>query len=115
MTEADTERGLYFTVNGDPRLPPQAPASLTRGIIMADLANYISYSTPDGLGVIDKTGLEGMYKVNLSFSTNALEYSDPDLQSALQKQLGLRLERRNGPVKHFVLDHLERASPLEGQ
>jgi uncharacterized protein (TIGR03435 family) len=115
VTEVDTERGLYFTINGEPRIPAQAPASFTRGIIMADLANYISLSTPDGLGVIDKTGLEGMYKVNLAYSTNALEYSDPDLQTALQKQLGLKLERRNGPVKHFVLDHLERPSPLEGQ
>jgi len=108
VTEADTERGLYFTVNGHSRFPPQVPTSALLGITMTNLASQISSSAPDGLGVIDKTGLEGLYKVNLAYSTNPLEYSDPDLLTALQKQLGLKLERRKGPVKHFVLDHIER-------
>ena len=115
VTEADTERGLWFTINGRPKIPPQAPVSDLLGITMAELAGYISLSTQDRLGVVDKTGLEGLYKVNLAFSTNPLEYSDPDLQTALEKQLGLKLENRKGPVKHFVLDHIQRPSPEELQ
>jgi uncharacterized protein (TIGR03435 family) len=115
VTGADTERGLWYTMDGRPTIPPQRPVSTLLGVTMASLANYISYATPDRLGVIDKTGLEGLYKVNLAFSTNPLEYSDPDLQTALQKQLGLKLEKRKGPVKHFVLDHIQRPSPEELQ
>ena len=75
---------------------------------MADFSRYISYSTPDRLGVIDKTGLEGLYKVNLAFSTDPLQYSDPDLQTALQKQLGLKLEPQRAPVEILVIDHAEK-------
>ena len=91
VTEADTERGLWFTINGHSGNSPQAPTSDLLGSTMAHLAGYISLSTPDRLGVIDKTGLEGLYKVNLAYSTDPLQYSDPDLQTALQKQLGLKL------------------------
>jgi uncharacterized protein (TIGR03435 family) len=110
VAESDTERGLYIKINGDPKIPRQTPLSQLRGITMANLADRISLSTPGGLGTIDKTGLEGLYKVNLAYSTNPFEYSDPDLNTALQKQLGLKLERRRGLIKHFVLDHIERPS-----
>jgi uncharacterized protein (TIGR03435 family) len=38
--------------------------------------------------------------------------SSPNLFSALQEQLGLRLEQRKGPVELLVIDHLEKA-PVE--
>jgi uncharacterized protein (TIGR03435 family) len=38
--------------------------------------------------------------------------SSPNLFSALQEQLGLRLEQRKGPVDLLVIDHLEKA-PVE--
>jgi uncharacterized protein (TIGR03435 family) len=109
VTEGDTDVGLHVTINGNLKVSPGAP--VIRGITMMYLASYISLSTPDRLGVVDKTGLEGLYKVDLAYSTNALEYSEPDLNTALQKQLGLKLERRKGLVKHFVLDHIERPHP----
>ena len=38
--------------------------------------------------------------------------SSPNLFSALQEQLGLKLEQRKGPVDLLVIDHLEKA-PVE--
>jgi uncharacterized protein (TIGR03435 family) len=78
---------------------------------MAVFTNAMGLWTPDGLKVIDKTGLEGEYKITLNFTTDPLEFSAPDLDTALQKQLGLKLERRKGMVEHFVLDHVERPLP----
>jgi uncharacterized protein (TIGR03435 family) len=38
--------------------------------------------------------------------------SSPNLFTALQEQLGLKLEQRKGPVDLLVIDHLER-TPIE--
>ena len=38
--------------------------------------------------------------------------SGPNLFSALQEQLGLKLEQRKGPVELLVIDHLEKV-PIE--
>jgi len=78
---------------------------------MALFANEVGLWTSDGLKVIDKTGLEGEYKITLNFATDPLKFSAPDLETALHKQLGLKLEKYKGMVEHFVLDHLERPTP----
>jgi uncharacterized protein (TIGR03435 family) len=38
--------------------------------------------------------------------------SSPNLFTALQDQLGLKLERRKGPVDLLVIDHMEK-TPIE--
>jgi len=111
VTDADTQWGLNITINGKPvRHLPGAP--LVKGVSMARLADFLAFlGTPDELGVVDKTGLDGEFKLDLAYSTSPERSSDPDLQTALQKQLGLKLERKKGPVQHFVLDRLEPPSP----
>jgi uncharacterized protein (TIGR03435 family) len=71
-------------------------------------ANMLAMYSVDRLEIIDKTGLEGAYKIELTFSTDPFKYSAPDLKTALRTQLGLRLDARKGLVRHFILDHLER-------
>jgi uncharacterized protein (TIGR03435 family) len=102
------ERGVFITIND--QLGRGRP-DLMRAQSMEVFTNYMGLWTSDGLRVIDKTGLEGEYKITLNFTTDPLKFSGPDLQTALQKQLGLKLERRKGMVEHFVLDHLERPTP----
>jgi uncharacterized protein (TIGR03435 family) len=77
--------------------------------------------------VIDKTGLDGLFHVNLEWTPDELlpalggtvrppEPLDldthPPLASAVQEQLGLKLETRFGPLDVIVVDHAE-DTPVE--
>ena len=61
--------------------------------------------------VIDKTNLGGKYELNLSFALST-DFTDsaPSLFTALQEQLGLKLEPAKAPVDVIVIDHIERPS-----
>ena len=69
--------------------------------------------------VVDKTGLTGTYDFILDFARNGLvalaiakpdgqEESGPDFFTALQAQLGLKLEPRRVPVDVLVIDHINK-------
>ena len=67
--------------------------------------------------VIDKTGLTGKYDVTLTFKPdddapgkdNGTSDSNlPDLFTAVQEQLGLKLVSTKGPVDTLVIDHAEK-------
>jgi uncharacterized protein (TIGR03435 family) len=79
-----------------------------KGLTMQQLAQNLYVPGPP---IMDKTGLEGRYKIDLRYS-NGLSANagdapvDPPLDAALAK-LGLRLEKKKGSVKIPVLDHIE--------
>jgi uncharacterized protein (TIGR03435 family) len=61
---------------------------------------------------VDKTGLTGKYDLTLTYSPDdgpaaASDSSAPSLFTALQEQLGLRLQPAKGPVETLVVDHVE--------
>ena len=64
--------------------------------------------------VIDKTGITGRFDIRVEFSREGPELADSgstgpsSIFTALQEQLGLRLEPAKGPVEMFVIDHRER-------
>jgi len=74
--------------------------------------------------VLDRTGLTGTYDYRLQWTPERLrsnpsqgpdtalppDSSGPSLFTALQEQLGLRLESTKGPVDTVVIDHIERPS-----
>jgi uncharacterized protein (TIGR03435 family) len=64
--------------------------------------------------VIDKTGLEGSYDLTLKWSpddaTSTQTDSAPAIFTALQEQLGLKLQPAKGPVQTLVVDHAEMPS-----
>jgi bla regulator protein blaR1 len=63
--------------------------------------------------VIDKTGLnpDQLYDIQLNYAPDDTPSDTvPPLFSALQEQLGLKLEAGKGPVKVLVIDHVERPS-----
>jgi uncharacterized protein (TIGR03435 family) len=81
---------------------------------MRALANTLGNSA-DRL-VIDRTGLDGIYDFELRYSRGELgagaTASDlPTLFTALQEQLGLRLEGARAPVEFLIIDHVEAPSP----
>jgi uncharacterized protein (TIGR03435 family) len=109
------------------------------GQTMAGLAEMLSGQLD--LPVVDMTGLTGKYDYTLYFAPEGLAgmrlpgglppppppgeagggmpaasapdaQSNPNLFTALQEQLGLKLEQRKGPVELLVIDHLEKA-PIE--
>ena len=65
------------------------------------------------LGVVDRTGLDGHFDAVLDFSHGGVpaandpgdEVGAPMLPAALEKQLGLKLEKQNAQVDVFVTDH----------
>jgi uncharacterized protein (TIGR03435 family) len=82
-----------------------------------------------GRTVLDETGLKGIYNFNLQWTPDESqgqmfkgapdgkepgdgapppESSGPSVFTAIQEQLGLKLESQKGPVEIFVIDHVER-------
>jgi uncharacterized protein (TIGR03435 family) len=57
--------------------------------------------------VVDRTGLEGLYEITLQWSPDQ-QANGPSLFTALQEQLGLKLEPQRGPVEVLVIDSVER-------
>jgi bla regulator protein blaR1 len=92
---------------------------------MANLAYKLSrlLSRP----VVDRTGLSGSYDFQLHFSPETGPCSagtfdanasgdnsasdDPSIFTAIQEQLGLKLESEKGPVDVLIIDHVEQPSP----
>jgi uncharacterized protein (TIGR03435 family) len=64
--------------------------------------------------VIDKTGLEGLYDFELKWSrddaTDLPADAPPTFFTAVQEQLGLKLQPAKGPVDTLVVDHVEMPS-----
>lgn len=60
--------------------------------------------------VVDKTGLSGIYDFNLEWTMEGKGDSGPSIFTAIEQQLGLRLESQKGPVEILVIDHVERPS-----
>lgn len=65
--------------------------------------------------VLDKTNLKGSYNFSLKFLDPRIPHaagddSRPDLFTAVQEQLGLKLEAAKGPVEVLVIDRMERPS-----
>jgi uncharacterized protein (TIGR03435 family) len=60
----------------------------------------------------DETGLSGPFDIDLRWSTDAAPIDDvPGLFTALQEQLGLKLEPRKLQRDVLVVDRMERATP----
>ena len=74
-----------------------------------------------GRTVVDLTGLTGRYDFTLEFAPDQQSVPEPDnaarplsngpsIFTALQEQLGLKLESRKHPIEMFVIDSAEKPS-----
>jgi uncharacterized protein (TIGR03435 family) len=59
--------------------------------------------------VIDKTGLSGLFDVHLEWRSDQpagaqADDAGPSIFTAVQEQLGLKLESARGPVEYLVID-----------
>jgi len=114
-------------VQGPPKTDSSGYPILRRGMGMAimngkaryqadggELARLVGLLTGQlGAPVKDDTGLQGKYDIALSWLASAPgaepdSDAGPDLFAAVEEQLGLKLERKKGPVEMLVIDHVEK-------
>jgi uncharacterized protein (TIGR03435 family) len=83
---------------------------------MEYLALQLSNSGGLGREVLDKTGLTGSYDFQLNWAAGQdgnppPDSNEPGLFTALEEQLGLKLEPQKGLVELLIIDHAEKPSP----
>jgi uncharacterized protein (TIGR03435 family) len=97
----------------------------SNAVPIANLVNQLSAQL--GEQVVDRTGLKGTYQYRLQFSAlggvgpdgmplppeaeTPPQPAAPSVFTALQEQLGLKLESTKGPVATITIDHIEEPSP----
>lgn len=99
------------------------PASLSSGgMTMAQFASQLSQQQLANRTVLDKTGLTGVFALDLNFTPDLAGRGDPpagvpapnfdpngpNFFTAIQEQLGLKLDAQKGPVEVHVVDRVER-------
>ena len=82
---------------------------------MDALANRLGRLPSIGRPVVNQTGLRGRFDFELHFAPDQTESTpSPDVISiftALQEQLGFKLESTKGPVDVFVIDQVAQPTP----
>ena len=103
------------------------PGTMSGGSIpLAQLANFLSQNLQRT--VLDKTGLDGNYDFDVTYTPDQIpaappggappgapplppiDPNGPSLTTALQEQLGLKLDSTRGPVTMFVVDKISQPS-----
>jgi uncharacterized protein (TIGR03435 family) len=80
---------------------------------MGEVANFLTSQRELGRRVVDKTGVTGSYSFTLHWSPKqpGAVASDgvepPSIFTALQEDVGLRLQPSKGDVDILVIDHVE--------
>ena len=65
-----------------------------------------------GAPIVDNTQLTGTFDVDLRWSTEMAPANDlPTISTAIQEQLGLKLERARVTSEAFIIDRIERPTP----
>ena len=120
MAPADAENSAPHPVKG-PMIQMMGPGKLKAiGVSTAMTADVLSRqpelgsrgSFSSGRMVVDKTGLAGSYDWSLDWTPDNIDSASadankPGLFTALQEQLGLKLQPAKDPVEVIVIDHIE--------
>jgi len=106
------QSGLRLQESTRPRTFFTARPALVSGtrVSMRELAG--AFSRLLDREVIDQTGLSGVYDVNVQWTPDSATGDlGVSLFTAVQEQLGLKLESTKGRVDVIVVDHVERPTP----
>jgi uncharacterized protein (TIGR03435 family) len=130
MKKADpASRAFCKDKPAPPGSPPASRLLECQNVTMAQFADRLRFMTGEfNLGVVDATGLEGTWDFTLTFSMNFMAMmprvggdavagagpaAPPDpsggltIFEAVEKQLGLKLEKQKRSVQVTVIDHIE--------
>ncbi|HKV46736.1 MAG TPA: M56 family metallopeptidase [Candidatus Acidoferrales bacterium] len=118
-TQAVPGKGTHLLLNNGSISAINQPVSG-----LADLLAFMPEI--EGHLVVDHTGITGNYDYNVKFSSQALDRkfaqeagapppaevddSGPSIFTALEEQLGLKLEMTKGPVDIYTIEHIEEPS-----
>jgi uncharacterized protein (TIGR03435 family) len=93
----------------------------SKRMTIAEMAGFLTRQL--GYHVIDKTGMTGNYDIALNWTPDPGQASasgidtgtpsesfGPSIFTAVQEQLGLKLEAQKGPVETLVIDSAEKPS-----
>jgi uncharacterized protein (TIGR03435 family) len=119
---ASPEEGLARTMSPpDPSItsPCQdlrigaGPSLIGQSVTIADLARTLTYAPMFSLPVIDRTGLTDRYDFRMQYRGDNDPNPDhgPQLPTALQEQLGLKIERTTGTIDVIVIEQVEALEP----
>jgi uncharacterized protein (TIGR03435 family) len=129
ITPADLIAGLAKTCGSITSRRPEGPGDPAtvefHGMSMDEIAQHLS--RPLDRPVVNKTGIAGMFDVHLEFAPDqatpgflaagapAAAIADdppggPSIFTAIQAQIGLKLEPAKGPGQYIVVDSVERPS-----
>lgn len=114
LTPSSLDCSVTQPTTADPRA--RCGVSIFRGSLVSGgiTIERLALSLPAGGTVVrDRTGLEGTYAVELSFSPSggaADPNGPPEIFTAIQEQLGLKLVPERTQVPVLVVDRIERPS-----
>lgn len=92
------------------RISTNAGRIVGTGTSISELMRRLS--APLGRAVIDRTGLSGSFDLEVQWSPEqAPDTTGPSIFTALEEQLGLKLEPQRAPVEVLVIDRVERLVP----
>ncbi len=82
-----------------------------RGVPISSLLRPSALGGLDRI-VVDQTGLQGLFDIDLTWAVEAATAADaPSIFTAVQEQLGLRLQPTRAPLQVLVIDDAQRPSP----
>jgi uncharacterized protein (TIGR03435 family) len=95
-----------------------------RGVTANQLAGMLQRAAPGRAQIVNNTGLSGYFDFDVrwtpeeflprGFDRDRFPLIDPDgpsIFTAVQEQLGLKLETTKGQVDLLVIDHVEQPTP----
>lgn len=93
--------------------PPELPGVLYtihgQKITMARLADDLNGTV--ARPVLDRTGLAGEYDFKIDYAVEGHSEEGPSIYTAVQEQLGLKLQPTKGPIETLVILAAERPTP----
>jgi uncharacterized protein (TIGR03435 family) len=101
------------------RASPNGPNVVieAQGITLAEFFARFFTNGIDGQPIVDKTGVSGKFNFRLTYTPRGVsdvpppgDQAGPSIFTALQKQLGLKLQPAKGLRDVFVIDSIERPS-----